>query len=184
MIACKSFATTLAGFIACVLLWTSQPAAQETPPRVVSGPEISAMIRSTVVAIHQANTTGNYTVLRDLSALGMYADKSAADLSDFFRPLREAKIDLADTVMLEPLLGEEPKLSNDGVLQLKGWFPREQDNVTFDLTYRFEYGAWRILSISIGVQPIMGKAAPALDQNKAPSGKAPNAKQKNLPKQN
>src|SRR3954454_15804289 len=37
-----------------------------TPPQKVTGPEISILVRSTVLALHQANMTGNYSVLRDL----------------------------------------------------------------------------------------------------------------------
>ena len=117
---------TVVGCLSWLVLMAAQLAAQQAPPRLVSGPQISAMIRNTVIAIHQANVTGNYTVLRDLGALGFYVDKSATDLSDFFRPLREAKIDLTDTVIQEPLLSEQPKLSNDGSCSLRVGFQEKK----------------------------------------------------------
>jgi hypothetical protein len=144
-------------------------AAQLEPPRKVTGPEISALIRSTVIAIDQANMTGNYTVLRDMGAIGFHFDKTAADLADVFRPLRERKIDLGDTVLQDPLMSEQPSLSTDGVLRLKGWFPKEQENVTFDLAFRYEYGRWRILSIAMDIKPIQTKPAAAEKQREKPA---------------
>ncbi len=139
--------------LATGLSWPVQLAAQQAPPKVVSGPKISTLIRNTFIAVNHANMTGNYTVLRDLGSLSFHNLRSAANLADVFRPLRKAKIDLSETVLHDPRMSEAPKLTDTGVLQLKGWFPVKPENVTFDLTYRFEYGAWRIMSISIGLKP-------------------------------
>lgn len=165
---------TVALSVSC--LWTSRLAAQEDPPRLVSGPEISTMIRSTIVAIDQANATGNYTVLRDLSALSLYYNRSATDLADIFKPLRERGDPLSDVILQDPMMSEEPKLTNDGLLQLKGWFPRKQENLTFEMTFRFEFGAWRILSVSLDIRPMQTDPAPGGPPENAGSTPAPKSK--------
>ena len=138
--------------------------ARADPPVKVSGPEISSLIRTTMIAIHQANETGNYTVLRDLGAMLFYYDKSASILADIFRPLREQSVDLSETVLQDPLMSEPPSLTADGVLRLKGWFPQELHNIKFDMTFRFEYKRWRILAIAIEMESLDKTGAPAGQQ--------------------
>jgi hypothetical protein len=131
------------------------------PPQKVTGQQISTLIRTTMIAIEQGNVTGNYTVLRDLGAMLFYYDKSASILADIFRPLREQQIDLSATVLQDPLMSEPPSLTADGVLRLKGWFPQELYNIKFDMTFRFEYEKWRVLSIGIELEALDKAGAPA-----------------------
>ncbi len=176
-------ALALCGSVGVALLSPVEPAAQHQPPQRVSGPQISSLIRNTIVAVDQANKTGNYTVLRDLGSLSFHNLRSAANLAEIFRPLRQARIDMSGTVLHDPKMSEEPKLTTGGVLQLKGWFPTRPDNITFDLTYRFEDDAWRIMSISIGLQPHgENNAAGARRSNNGP-GKS-QASQNNGQKEN
>lgn len=127
-----------------------QPAA---PPQEVSGPEISMLIRSTVVALHHANTTGNYTVLRDLGSRELQVSNTAARLTDLFREFRERNLSLAPAVLFDPLLDEDPFLTTEGVLRLVGHFPTEPQEIVFDLTFRYELGAWRVSVLSVGTRP-------------------------------
>lgn len=149
----------LACALSCCVLLPTKLSAQQQPPQRVSGNDISKLIRNTIIAVNHANLTGNYTVLRDLGSLSLNTNRSASNLADIFRPLREGKIDLANTVLHDPRLSETPRLTKNGVLQLKGWFLTKPNNVTFDLTYRFENSKWRIMSISIGMRPHVDKGA-------------------------
>ena len=45
---------------------------------------VATLIRSSLLALHHANVTGNYTVLRDLSAPSFRSRNTAADLSGSF----------------------------------------------------------------------------------------------------
>ncbi len=156
---CRTAVVAVLGLLAIPLMFLDHPAAQQVPPQRVSGAQISALIRNTVIAINQANLTGNYTVLRDLGSLSFHNSNSASSLADIFRPIRKENIDLSDTVLLDPRLSEAPKLTTDGVLKLKGWFQTKPRNLTFDLTYRFENRLWRVMSISLGFKPHVDKAS-------------------------
>ena len=141
-------------FFAIGLLVTNdhQSHAQDRAPQVVSGPELSMMIRNAVIAVHHANITGNYTVLRDLSARHLREEFTAAGFADLFRTLREQDITLAGTVLLDPVLQNPPKLSSDGILHLKGYFDSRPDRVYFDLLFLHENERWLIADIGIGVR--------------------------------
>jgi hypothetical protein len=47
-----------------------------------------------MLALHHADETGNYTVLRDLGAPGFQAANTASRLSEIFANLRAQRIDL------------------------------------------------------------------------------------------
>ena len=126
--------------------------AQSPPPRHVSGAKITALIRMTIIALHHANITGNYTVLRDLGARETREDKNASRLADLFRRLREKNIKLGRTVLHKPLINGKPELSSDGVLRVKGSFPTRPDRVYFDITFIFEKGSWRYSAIRLGTR--------------------------------
>ena len=69
---------------------SAQQAAQPTvqpPPSVRPTPgqlELSKLIWSTVAAVDHANRSGNYSVLRDISAQGFQINNNAAQLGQIF----------------------------------------------------------------------------------------------------
>jgi hypothetical protein len=137
-------------------------------PKEVQGPEISMQIRSALIALHQANVTGNYSVLRDLGASVLQAANTPADLAAQFREFREKRFSLAATILFDPILDEKPQLSANGQLRLVGHFPTQPQEVIFDLTFLFEGGTWRLALISVGSRP-----APKTDPEKPKATAAP-----------
>lgn len=132
------------------------PATSEAPPAPptdVSGPELSILIRTTLIALHDANVTGNYTVLRDLGAVELQAAKSAADLAAKFAEFRQKRIGMAPVVLYDAVLDQKPQLSTNGQLHLVGHIPSPPQEVVFDLWYLYEAGAWRIATINVGTRP-------------------------------
>src|SRR5262249_4778732 len=77
-------------------------------------------LRHTVVAVHQANITGHYTVLRDLAAPAFQDKNSTADLALAFAPLRQQKLDLRPVVLLEPTFTQRPMIDRQNLLRLDG----------------------------------------------------------------
>jgi hypothetical protein len=124
------------------------------PPDRVSGPEISTLVRSTVLAVHHANVTGNYTVLRDLGDNYFRTVNTAVRLGEVFRDVRQSDINLAETVLFDPFVTERPVISPNGVLQIEGFFPTDPMGIVFKMGFRYEFGRWRIFSLSIGAQPL------------------------------
>lgn len=145
----------IAAFLIAFALASCPLRAQEaspagTPPQQVSGPEMSAMIRGAIVALDQANVTGNYTVLRDLGAAQMQASNSAADLADLFANYRKQNFSLEAAVLFDPVLDDKPQLSTDGALHLVGHFPTQPQEILFDLTFLYERDRWRLANMQVG----------------------------------
>jgi len=128
------------------------------------------LIRSSLIALDQANKTGNYTVLRDLGAPNFQATNNAARLGDIFAALRRDKVDLSGVAALDPQLTLLPQIEPNGLMHMTGFFPSVPAQVKFDLAYAPVDGQWKLFGISVGLGQ-SGPAAPA----PAPAAAAPQA---------
>lgn len=143
--------------LATIVLVEPRPALAQAafkPPERVSGHELSILIRTTMVALHHANVTGNYTVLRDLGADSFKRINTPVRLGEIYAPIREAGLDLGQVVLFDPFLSKKPVIDSAGLLQIEGYFPTEPLAVVFKLAFRYEYEAWHIFSLAVGAQPL------------------------------
>src|SRR5271165_4582860 len=109
------------------------------------------LVRSTLLALDQANKTGNYTVLRDLGAPGFQATNNPARLGDIFANLRRDKIDLSGVAVLEPQLTLLPQIENSGMMRMTGFFPSAPAQVKFELLYAPVDGQWKLFGIAVSL---------------------------------
>jgi hypothetical protein len=107
------------------------------------------LVRATLLTLNDANRSGNYTVLRDLSAPDFQAQNTAADLALHFSDLRSRKIDLFAVAELAPQFAPAPAVDANRRLHLTGFFPTRPLQINFDLTFQVVNGQWRLLAISV-----------------------------------
>ncbi len=158
-----------------LLVATAGASSAQTPPAApppTAPPALSradlelvvTLLRNTLIALHQANTTGNYTVLRDLASPGFRANNTAARLGEIFATVRERQIDLGRVVLLDPQISAA-RINAEGMLYLAGSLATQPDPVRFELLYEAVDGAWLVFGISIapdtGQQPGAPPSAPA-----------------------
>ncbi len=126
----------------------SQPAAaqiQMPPPEA-----LIIMIRSSLVALSQANVTNNYQVLNALGSDSFRAANSPERLAQLFAPFRTNKIDLAPVVFVTPQLSQQPTINN-GKLRLIGYFPTQPMRVDYDLLFEPSGGIWKLFGIAVNL---------------------------------
>jgi hypothetical protein len=157
---------------------TSTSPSAKTPPRANSTPAMSGgganaapavpdqyrlnlLIRSTIIAVDQANKTGNYSVLRDLGSPNFQNANSDAKLSEIFSGQRNANLDLAPVLFFTPKLVRAPSIDADGMLRLTGFFETQPQQVYFDLAFEFIQGEWRLFGVNVGTRPAPAEGAPA-----------------------
>jgi hypothetical protein len=80
------------------------------------------LIRSALLALDQANKTGNYTVLRDLGAPGFQIN-TAARLGEIFAKQRADNLDLSGVAVIDPQLSLLPQIEPNGMMRMAGFFP-------------------------------------------------------------
>jgi outer membrane biosynthesis protein TonB len=165
-----------------------QMAQQATPPQQPQQPEpplqrlpmpqddvLLMLIRSSLMALNQANATGNYTVFRELAAPGFQEANTAARLAEVFAELRSQQFDLSPTLLLMPKLFSKPEMSPNGKLRVTGFFPSEPERVNFDFIFQPVRGQWKLFGIRVKTTPAPREApqAPAAEAAKPEPTPAP-----------
>jgi hypothetical protein len=143
---------------------TAPPAAAQTgsiAPGLPSPETLIVLLRGTLIALDQANQTGNYTVLRDLAAPGFQAANTASRLSDIFRNYREQRIDIGAVALATPQLVAGPVVDQNGMIRMAGFFPMQPFQINFDVTYQQVNGRWRPFGLSANPVVAAAQAAPA-----------------------
>ena len=145
-------------------------------PAVPHPTELTILIRSTLLAVNQANLTGNYTVLRELGTPNFQRKNNAARLANIFRDLRSRGIDLGPVAVLNAKAVRKPAIDANGLLRLSGYFPSRPERVNFDLAFQMMDGRWQLLGIALNTTPnetpvaaTEGTAQPATPQPKSAS---------------
>jgi hypothetical protein len=86
----------------------AQPQPSAPKPAQIDRNGVLILIRSALLALDQANKTGNYTVLRDLGSPDFQAN-SAARLAEIFAQQRRDNIDLSGVAVIDPQLTLLPR---------------------------------------------------------------------------
>jgi hypothetical protein len=161
----------------------AQPA-QTPKPAQIDRNGVLILIRSSLLALDQANKTGNYTVLRDIGAPG-FQSNSAARLGEIFAKLRNDNLDLSGVAVIDPQLSLLPQIEANGLMHMAGFFPSVPNQVNFDLLFAPVNGQWRLFGISVSIGQ-SGPAAPTPPEPPAaqPNGAKPPAAAKNKPADN
>ena len=150
---------------------TPPPAVAPTPPpRPIQIDRNSALIliRTSLVALQQANQTSNYSVLYGISSPSFQNTNSPERLGQIFTNLRGKNFDLSGVVVLEPQLTITPEVYESGVMRMAGFFPSVPLQVYFELQFIPVQGVWKLLAIGVNVgSPI--SAAPVLEVRPAQS---------------
>ncbi len=134
------------------------PASQKPAAEQPLQTQTQYLVRTTLLALNNANQTGNYTVLRDLAAPSFRERNSAADLAQVFGELRRAKLDLSMAALLMPEIEGPPSLDADRRLRLKGSYATQPNRVVFDILYEAVAGEWQLYGLSISTRPTRAAA--------------------------
>jgi hypothetical protein len=143
----------------------SAPSQSSQAPAIPTGIKQSILIRSTLIAVSQANTTGNYSVLRELGTPEFQQANSPAQLGDIFGNLRRRKIDLTPVVYYEPKLLRPAGLDKKGRLRLAGVIESRPEQINFDMIFSpTADGDWRLFGIAVELRQTQTAAAVELSK--------------------
>jgi hypothetical protein len=147
----------LGGAIAVAVAVASPPLMAQVKP----GPAITnnndrqlvdSLVRSTIVAFNQANLTGNFSVLRDLGSLEFQRVNTEQELAAQFSQFRALNLDIGLVTLYEPVFTPQPVIDQNGLMQLKGYFPTQPIRIEFDLVFALMEGRWRLQQISVNAK--------------------------------
>ena len=113
------------------------------------------LVRSTLMALHDANRTGNYGVFRALAAPQFQAVNSEQSLGRIFERLRGAGVDLSPVAVVSPDWDAASGIGADRLLRLRGGYRAGRHTVRFTLVYTTVEDVWRLMEISVGAEPVI-----------------------------
>ncbi|MGJ4859652.1 hypothetical protein ACN6KF_005686 [Labrys sp. La1] len=116
---------------------------------------VLVLVRSTLIALDQANKTGNYSVLRDLGAPDFQRENSNAKLAEIFAAQRKGRLDLAAALVLEPAITLVPQVEKNGLLHLAGFFPVDAETkLTFELFFQGVDGRLLLYGLTVNIAQV------------------------------
>ena len=157
-------------------------AAQQNAPATARAPKgpvkvdpgvLLKFVRSTMIALDQANKTGNYTVLRDIGSPDFQKANTAARLSEIFASERQAGLDLSSAAIIEPVYTLQPEINANGFLHFAGYFPAGNDQLRFEYLFQAVGSSWRLFGVSVTLNGAGGNAAPAAASEQPAAPAAP-----------
>ena len=111
------------------------------------------LIESAVIALNQANVTGNYSVLHDMGAPAFQNANSPEKLAQIYGPLRARQLDLSPILIFQPKLFQKPEMNAEGMIRVTGFFPTKPERVNFDLIFQPVNSKWRLFGIAVEPTP-------------------------------
>ena len=141
------------------------PAQAPQPGMSSDDPRLLLMVRNAIIALNQANLTGNYSVLRDMGTPNFQITNSSARLAEAFSTLRARKLDISPIMFFNPKFASPPSIQDGQVLRVTGLFPTTPEQVNFDLAFQMFGEQWMLAAIAVNVAPpgenVQAMAAPA-----------------------
>ena len=134
--------------------------------------KLNMLIRTTLIALSQANQTGNYSVLRDLGTPQFQSTNSDARLGEIFSALRLRNLDFSPVLFFDPKLIRPAAIGANGMLRLTGYIDTRPERVLFDLGFESVQGQWRLAAIVVDMNtPTATERKPDVQPN-TPAPKA------------
>tara|TARA_R110002111_G_scaffold97489_5_gene150740 strand:- start:16 stop:501 length:486 start_codon:yes stop_codon:yes gene_type:complete len=129
----------------CLITLASFSASGAEADRSVS----ARLVWSTMIALDNANRTGDYSIFHALGAPGFQSSYTVGSLYDRFREFRQTRTDLGRSILVEPTYYLPRTIDNQGLLRLRGGFETRPMAIRFDIVFQQVEGAWRILEIDV-----------------------------------
>lgn len=134
----------------------TQPGAGVTIPEEN---EILVLIRTSLLTLNDAILTDNFTVLRDRISPTVRAQNTAGRLSQIFAPLTAQRLNLSAVAILSPKLTKPPSTDADNRLHVSGFYPGDEVQTNFDITFEMVRRRWRLHGLSVNISPSKEQAS-------------------------
>src|SRR5947209_15451488 len=110
------------------------------------------LIKASLLTFNDANVTGNYAVLHAKVSKPFRDQFSPEKLAEIFKEFRDKHIDFDIIAAKKPIGTEEPKISDNGILSIKGYFDTTPSRVNYDLAFIMSDGEWKLIKINVDVK--------------------------------
>src|SRR6476646_8013181 len=107
------------------------------------------LIKASLLTFNDANVTGNYAVLHAKVSKPFRDQFSPEKLAEIFKEFRDKHIDFDIIASKKPIGTEEPKIADNGILSIKGYFDTTPSRVNYDLAFIMSDGEGKLIKIDV-----------------------------------
>ena len=143
--------TTIVRMLAVTALMLMASLAQ-AQNKVPSERGLEALVKATLLTFNDANVTGNYAVFHAKLSKPFRDQFPPEKLAEIFKEFRDKRIDFDIIAAKRPISTEEPKISDNGVLAIKGYFDTTPSRVNYDLAFVMSDGEWKLIKVNVDVK--------------------------------
>lgn len=108
--------------------------------------------QSRLVELQRRERDGNYTVFHAKLSKPFRDQFPPEKLAAIFKEFRDKRIDFDVIAAKKPISTEEPKIGDNGVLSIKGYFDTTPSRVNYDLSFIMSDGEWRLIKVDVDVK--------------------------------
>lgn len=155
MSAYRTLALLSAAFLAGSAAMAAAGPPTDRPPATITTAQALSLVQSTLMSIHDANQSGNYTVLKDLGSPA-FQKRPANELAKLFGPLRARNLDLFSAASITPNFSGLT-LDTPDRLHARGTFPTRPHQVVFDFEFERVDNVWKHSKLSLGLKPAVAQ---------------------------
>jgi hypothetical protein len=159
---------SLAGISGSALAEKAGAPAEKAPlvgtatPAMPDAYKLNMLVRTTLIALSQANQTGNYSVLRDLGTPQFQSMNTDARLGEIFSSLRVRNLDFSPVIFFDPKLIRPAAIQPNGLLRITGYIDTRPERILFDLGFEFVQGQWRLAAVVVDMKAPTAEQKPAV----------------------
>jgi hypothetical protein len=129
----------------------------KTAPSPPSREDCKALAKKTLSGFADAIEAKDFTGFHQTVAHVWQEQITPAQMQQAFQSFIEKKVDLGAIQQSDPVLDQDPKVDERGVLALKGHCPTAPSQVLFELAYMMEGSAWKCVAVNVKVtEPTAG----------------------------
>lgn len=143
----------------------AQRPAQVQAPQVPPAAAMLVLVRSTMLALDQANKTNVYHVFYGLGSDAFRASTTPDKLAAGFAPFRTRNVDMSPVAILAPQLSRPPAIEGNK-LHLVGFFPSSPLRIVFDIYFEPSQGRWKMARADVSLT--QAPPQPAQQQGQRP----------------
>jgi len=143
----------LARWAFAITLYLAIPFSAALAQQKLPGAELQeVLIKVSLLSFNDANVTGNYGVFHAKLSKPFRDQFPPEKLAQTFKEFRDKHIDFDIVAAKKPIGVEEPKISDNGILSIKGYFDTTPSRVNYDLAFIMSDGEWKLIKINVDVK--------------------------------
>jgi hypothetical protein len=135
--------------VALFLVSASSAFAQQKVP---SSELQEVLVKAALLSFNDANVTGNYAVFHAKLSKPFRDQFPPEKLAATFKEFRDKRIDFDIIAAKRPISTEEPRISDNGTLSIKGYFDTTPSRVNYDLAFIMSDGEWKLIKVDVDVK--------------------------------